>query len=359
MPPETAVLALLVVALTLYAVLGGADFGAGVWEVNTALQAPERERTLLYRAIGPVWEANHVWLIFALVVLQTAFPRASAAVMQALWLPLFLGLLGIVFRGAGFAFRSYAAGAVLQQQIWGVVFALGSTAAPFFLGAAAGAVASGRLAITSDGHFAGSFLTGWISPLSIFAAFFAVGGCAYLAAVYLTREAAQAGDQELAHLWRVRSLATGAWMGVLAFAGVAIVASDAPALWAGFRERGLPFVAVSFVTGCGSLFGLWRGGFGLAVTAAAATVGSVILGLAASQYPVLVPPGLTLDFAKAPDRVLLAVLCAVGGGVVVLVPALFLLFRTFKRRPRQPPGALGTLAVSCLAPGPKSRGRCR
>jgi cytochrome d ubiquinol oxidase subunit II len=333
MQPEIAVFALLLIALILYAVLGGADFGAGVWEFNTALQASERERTLLYRAIGPVWEANHVWLIFALVVLQTAFPRAFSALMQALWLPLLLGLSGIVFRGAGFAFRSYAAGAVAQQQIWGAVFALASTAAPFFLGAGAGALASGRLEVTSGGHFTGSFLTGWISPLSIFAAFFAVGGCSYLAAVYLTREAAQGGDRELTQLWRLRSLATGAWMGVLALAGVAIVASDAPILWAVFRERGLPFVAVSVVTGLGSLWGLWRGRFGLAVAAAATTVACVIAGLGVSQFPVLVPPSLTLESAKAPEVVLEAVLWAAGAGAMLLVPALGLLFRIFKAGP--------------------------
>jgi cytochrome d ubiquinol oxidase subunit II len=173
-------------------------------------------------------------------------------------------------------------------------------------------------------------LTGWISPLSIFAAFFAVGGCSYLAAVYLTREADQDGDQELTRLWRLRSLATGAWMGALALAGVAIIASDAPTLWATFRERGLPFVAVSVVTGFASLWGLWRGRFGLAVTAAAATVACVIAGLGVSQYPVLVPPSLTLESAKAPDVVLEAVLWAAGAGAVLLVPALGLLFRIFK-----------------------------
>ncbi len=224
-----------------------------------------------------------------------------------------------------------------QQQIWGAVFALASTAAPFFLGAAACALASGRLEVTPDGRFTGSFLTGWISPLSIFASFFAVGGCSYLAAVHLTREAAQDGDRELTRLWRLRSLATGAWMGVLALAGVAIVASDAPTLWAAFRERGLPFVAASVVTGFGSLLGLWRGRFGVAVTAAAATVACVIAGLAVCQYPVLVPPRLTLESARAPEAVLEAVLWSVGGGAVLLVPALGLLFRIFKasRTPRE------------------------
>jgi len=331
MSPDVVVLAVLLLALTLYAVLGGADFGAGVWEFNTALQASERERALLYRAIGPVWEANHVWLIFALVLLQTAFPRALAAISQALWLPLFLALFGIVFRGAGFAFRSYAAGAVAQQQIWGAVFALASTAAPFFLGAAAGALASGRLEMTPDGRFTGSFLTGWISPLSIFSAFFAVGVCSYLAAVYLTREGAQINDAELTHLWRARALATGAWMGILAFAGIAIIASDAPVLWQAFRARGLPLVAASVVTGFGSLWALWRERFNLAVVGAASTVVCVIAGWGISQYPVLVPPRLTVELAKSPEEILRVVLWVVSGGAVLLVPALGLLFALFKR----------------------------
>lgn len=334
MAPELIALGTILVGLTLYALLGGADFGAGVWECNTVLQAPEKERTLIYRAIGPVWEANHVWLIFVLVGLQTAFPPAFAAVGRALWLPLLFALVGIVFRGVGFAFRSYAAGAVRQQALWGAVFALASTAAPFFLGAACGAIASGQLAVTPQGDYTGNYVTGWLSPLSIFTAFFAVGVCAYLAAVYLTREAAQDDDLPLVALWRRRALATGAWMGILAMAGLAMVATDAPLLWAGFRERAWPLVGMSIAGGLFSLWALLQWHFTAAVLGAGVAVAAVVWGWGVAQYPAIIPPLLTIAAAKGPDTVLWVMLWGILAGTVFLLPSLVYLFALFKgKRP--------------------------
>ena len=188
MSPELIVCGILLIAITLYAVLGGADFGAGVWEFNLAMRASPKERDLMYRAIGPVWEANHVWLIFALVLMFSAFPVAFAAVCRALWLPLLLALLGIFARGVGFAFRAYAAGAVRQQAVFGAVFAFASTSTPFFFGACAGAIAAG-LPVDEQGKFSGDHLAGWINPLSIFCSFYAVGLCAFLAAIFMSSEA--------------------------------------------------------------------------------------------------------------------------------------------------------------------------
>ena len=190
MEPENILLIVVFLGLTVYALFGGADFGAGVWEVNTAMQASPKERKLLFSAIGPVWEANHVWLIFVLVAVFGAFPVAFAAICQALWLPLSLALVGIVFRGAGFALRTYSTGDERQQFAWEVVFAVGSTAAPFFLGACVGALASGKLELAADGRFEGNYLTGWLSPMALFTGFFVVVMCAFLAAVYLARGAA-------------------------------------------------------------------------------------------------------------------------------------------------------------------------
>jgi cytochrome d ubiquinol oxidase subunit II len=332
--PEILVLGVLLLGLTLYALLGGADFGAGVWECNTVLQASEKERALIYRAIGPVWEANHVWFVFVLVGLHTAFPLAFAAVGRALWLPLLLALVGIVFRGVGFVFRSYTAGAVRHQAVWGVVFAFASTAAPFFLGAACGAIASGHLAVTVSGEYTGDYVTAWLSPLSIFTAFFAVGVCAYLAAVYLTREAAQDNDLSLVALWRRRALATGAWMGILAMAGLAMVASDAPLLWAGFRERAWPLVGVSIAGGLGSLWALQQWRFTSAILGAGTAVAAVIWGWGVAQYPMLIPPALTMTAAKGPDAVLRVMLWGMLAGTVLLLPSLIYLFMLFKgKRP--------------------------
>ncbi len=334
---ELVVLCLVGLGVILYAVLGGADFGAGVWEFNTALRATERERALIYRAIGPVWEANHVWLIFVIVVMFTAFPTAFAALRRALWLPLLLALVGIVFRGAAYAFRSHAVAAARQQEVWGAVFALASTAAPFFLGAAVGAVASGKLEVTADGRFRGDYLTGWITPLSIFNGFFTVGMCAYLAAVFLTREAFVQSDAELTSLWRRRALATGVWMGILALAGLTFVAGDAPSLWQGFRERAWFIVAASLVTGFLSLWALWGGRFRRAALGAATTVATVILGWTVAQHPWLVPPAISIDSAKAGEEVLQWVAWSIAGGMLLLLPALAYLFYLFKH-PIRPAG---------------------
>jgi cytochrome d ubiquinol oxidase subunit II len=351
MPAEMAIAGIILMSVTAYALLAGADFGAGIWEFNTALRAPRRERELLYHAIGPVWEANHVWLIFVLVGLWTAFPPAYAAISQALWVPLLLALVGIVFRGVGFAFRSYAAGAVRQQEIWSAVFALASIAAPFFLGASAGAVASGRLAVDARGAFDGNFVTGWILPLSLFGAVFGVGICAYLAGVYLTREALLEGDRDLAETWRRRSLATGAWMGMLAVLGLALVSADAPELWRGLRERAWPFVALSVACGIGSLTAVLLRRYTAAAFGAGGAAASVIWGWGVAQYPALIPPALTVANAKAPAAVLHAMLWVIAAGAVVLVPSLALLFRLFKGR--RPSGS--GVSPSVRSPDPSVR----
>ncbi len=335
MGPELIVLIVMMVGITLYALLGGADFGAGVWEFNTALRAPEKERELIYRAIGPVWEANHVWLIFILVGMMNAFPTALAGLSRALWVPLFLALAGIVFRGVGFAFRSYAAGHVRQQAAWGAVFAFASTAAPFFLGAAVGAVASGRLQVSADGTFRGNHLTSWINPLSAYGAFFGVGVCAYLAAAYLTREADLLGDEALLATWRRRAIGTGLWMGVLAAVGLVMMTLTAPELWSGFKARAWPLLGLSVITGLGSLYALWKNHLVSAVIGAASTVSTVIWGLGVAQYPALIPPHLTLQTAKAPNNVLWTIVLAIAAGALVLLPSLLFLFYLFKgKRPR-------------------------
>lgn len=341
MAPENVLLVVVFLGLTAYALLGGADFGAGVWQVNTALLAPEKERNLLFKAIGPVWEANHVWLIFVLVAMFGAFPEAFAAVCQSLWLPLSLALVGIVFRGVGFAFRSYAVGDVRQQFLWEVVFAIGSTAAPFFLGASVGAIASGKLRLASDGQFDGNYLTGWLSPMALFTGFFVVVMCSYLAAVYLAREASQGKDESLVQLWRRRALATGTWTGVLALAGVVYVATDAPLLWQGFRERSWPLVIASIIAGCMAQVALAREAYRTAVMSAAGAVTMVIWGWAAAQYPYLVPPEITVESAKAPDNILWLLMVTIAGGSALLVPALLYLFYLFKSGSRPAAGKAG------------------
>jgi len=352
--PENIVLVVVFAGLTAYALLGGADFGAGVWQVNTAMLAPEKERQLLFKAIGPVWEANHVWLIFVLVAMFGAFPEAFAAVCQSLWLPLLLALGGIVLRGVGFAFRSYAVAGAPQLLAWETLFAVGSTMAPFFLGACVGAIASGRLALAGDGQFDGNYATGWLSPMALFTGFFVVVMCVYLAAVYLVREAWQSGDAQLLELWRRRALATGIWTGALALVGLGYVATDTPPhLWEGFRDRSWPLVVGSIAAGGVTQFALLKGYFRLAVVAAATAVSTVIWGWAAAQYPYLVPPTVTIESAKAPENILRLLIITIAAGSLLLVPAILYLFYLFKSgQPSDPrKGSPVTAASGSTRPG--------
>lgn len=330
MAPDDLLLLVMLVALTLYALLGGADFGAGIWEFTTALQATDKQRNHIYKAIGPVWEANHVWLIFVLVILMNGFPIAFAALSRALWLPLLLALCGIVFRGAGYAFRSYSRGTGRELAMWEAVFAIASTATPLFLGASVGAVASGQLAITASGGYEADYLTGWMSSLTVFTGFYAVGMCAYLAAVFLAREASVAKDDELTQLWRQRSLSTGLWMGLLSIGGLAMVSIEAPALAEGFAHRGWPLVVVSLVCGIGSLVEVWRSQYLRAVIATSGAVAAVLWGWAVSQYPAIIPPSITSETAKAPDNVLWTMLAVIIVGALLLLPSLAYLFILFK-----------------------------
>jgi cytochrome d ubiquinol oxidase subunit II len=329
MQPADLLLIIMLTALTLYAICGGADFGAGVWEFSTALQATDKERGHLYKAIGPVWEANHVWLIFVVVILFNGFPGVFAALSRALWLPLLIALAGIVFRGASFVFRSYGQGSSRVQKLWEGVFAVASTAAPMFLGASAGAVATGGKIVTAPGGSVTNYLTGWLTPLGVFTGFYAVGMCAYIAAVYLTREAHVAREKDLETIWRQRALSTGLWMGVLSFGGLAIVSSEAPELAEGFLRRGWPLVILSLVCGIGSLVETWRRNVNLAVIAASGAVASVLWGWGISQYPTIVP-GISTADAKAPDAVLTAMLVVILTGAVLLFPALGYLMWLFK-----------------------------
>ncbi len=318
------------IALILYAVLGGADFGAGVWQFNLAFRMNVEERRFCDRAMGPIWETNHVWLIFVLVLLFSAFPSVFAAMSRALWVPFSLALVGIVFRGCGFVFRHYAHGDAEVQKVWGVVFALSSTLTPFFLGASAGAVASGNLEINGNGQFHGDYLVGWISFLSIYTGFFSVGVCAYLAAVFLTRDANREGNQELVETWRKRSLLMGLVVGGLAFGGLLVVAMDAPLLWDSLLGKGLIPILLSVVTGGLSILFLQRRRFGLATLSSAFTVTSVIGGWAVGQYPDIIPPNITVFGAAAPESVLWVFLVTAALGALVLVPSLMFLFWVFK-----------------------------
>ena len=332
----TTLLALMWASVTVYALLAGADFGAGAWDLLSGRTGPgARRRALIEHAIGPVWEANHVWLIFVLVLMWTAFPPLFAAVSSTLYIPLTLVALGVIARGSAFAFRK-AVTEVWQQRIFGAAFAFSSLVTPFFLGAVAGGVASGRV---PPGVARGNVVTSWLNPTSVLSGALAVVAGMYLAAVYLTADARRSGQLDLAAEFRRRALAAGVAAGLLAVAGLAVVHADAPQLWAGLSGRALPLVALSGAAGVASLALLAARRYLLVRVSAALAVAAVLWGWGAAQYPHLLPgaPGLTVAQAAAGPATLQATTISVGVGIVLLVPSLAWLFLLFQRSERQPP----------------------
>jgi cytochrome bd ubiquinol oxidase subunit II len=343
MPPSEIVLGgVLVLALVLYFLLGGADFGGGVWDLLARGPRREAQRGAIARALGPVWEPNHVWLIFAIVVLFTAFPRAFAALATGLYVPLTLFLVGIVLRGSAFSFRAVAenhhhhgdgdgdgdapppatAATGSGPRRWGTVFSIASVVSPFLLGAMVAAVASGRV-VTGDP-------SEWLTPFAAASGALALILAAFLAATYLTVEVS---EPELREDFRRRALGAGVAAGAIAGVGLLLAEEGAPLVYLGLTERPYtwPLHAATAVAALGALGALWRRRFRLARALAAAQVALVILGWAVSQYPYLVPPALTLADAAAPVRTRTLLLVVLAVGTPLLVPSLVLLYRVFKR----------------------------
>jgi cytochrome d ubiquinol oxidase subunit II len=322
-----AVLTVMWLGLTLYALFGGADFGAGFWDLLAG--GPRRgrpQRALIEHVIGPVWEANHVWLIFVLVLLWTGFPPVFAAVMSTLYIPLTLAALGIIARGAAFAFRK-ASTQLWQQRLFGAAFAGSSILTPFFFGTVAGAIASGRV---PPGLAAGRLFASWWNPTSLLGGVLAVGTCAFLAAAYLCRDAVRLRAPDLADAFRRRALASGLVVGAVALGGIAILRADAPRLYSGLTHRALPLVVVSAVAGLLSLILLAVRGYLLVRATAALAVIAVLWGWAVAQYPAMLP-GTSFLAAAATGPVLNAVLAVSAVGAVLLVPSLAWLFVLFQR----------------------------
>lgn len=318
------------IGVTAYALFGGADFGAGFWDlIAGGAQRGQRQRALIEHSIGPVWEANHVWLIFILVVMWTSFPALFGAVSSTLWIPLTVAALGVIARGSAFAFRKTVT-VVWQRRLFGAAFAASSVITPFFLGTAAGAVASGRV---PPGIGTGNALTSWWNPVSAMTGALAVVVCAYLAAVYLTADARRTGDQVLVRQFRQRALAAGVAAGLIAGAGIGVLHAAAPALADGLTHRALPLVIASALAGLVALGLLYLRRFLLARLAGGVAVTAVIWAWAVAQYPFLLQQRLTITAAAATQSVLLATLICLAVGAVLLVPSLAWLYVTFQRGP--------------------------
>jgi cytochrome bd ubiquinol oxidase subunit II len=320
-------LALMWASVTAYALLAGADFGAGAWDLLAGRAGPgARRRALMEHSIGPVWEANHVWLIFVLVLMWTAFPPLFASVSSTLYLPLTLIALGVIARGSAFAFRK-AVTELWLRRLFGAAFAFSSVVTPFFLGAAAGGVASGRV---PPGVARGNVVTSWLNATSLVSGVLAVVAGMYLAAVYLTADARRAGEPDLAEEFRRRALLSGVAAGLVAAAGIAITRADSPRLYAGLTGRALPLVALSAAAGAASLALMAMRRFVLVRVTAGLAVAAVLWGWALAQYPDVLA-GMTVNQAAAGQATLQATTICAGVGLVILVPSLAWLFLLFQR----------------------------
>jgi cytochrome bd ubiquinol oxidase subunit II len=358
-------LAFALVGLALYAVLAGADFGAGFWQLVAGKgERGEEVRNHAHHAMAPVWEANHVWLIFVLTVVWTAFPAAFGSIASTLSIPLFVAGIGIVLRGGAYALRAGTA-AAREQRAVETVFSVSSILTPFALGTVIGAIASERVHVGNPG---GSLLSSWLNATSIDVGVLAVASAAYAAAVFLSGDAERQGDHALAERFRARALAAGIAAGAVAIAGLVVLRFDAERLFRRLTQgAGLPALLGSLIAGSSTLALVWRRRYEPARYTAALTIAATIAGWALAQDPIFLN-GLTVRQAAAPHDTQLALTVAVAAGAVVLFPSLALLFRltlggkldddnasgqpSRARRDERRPGQLGArLAAGLLVAG--------
>ena len=316
-------------ALTAYAVLAGADFGGGVWDLFASGPRASEQRSAVAEAMGPVWEANHVWLIFMITGLFTAFPVTFGVLALALYVPFTIAMTGVVLRGASFAFRAHGAEAVGPASPWGVIFGVASIVTPFFLGTAAAADASGSIH-APGGQLASGFLDGWTTPLAVVIGLFALSICAYLAATYLMVE--NEDRPALLADFRRRAIAAALVSGVLALLAVAISFFEGSRLIQTLTGRGLPLFVLALLNGPVALWAVWRSRPRIARVAVIGQVVLVLWAWAIGQWPYLVPPDLTISATAAPAATLTGMLVVISIGGIFLVPSLWLLFRVFKAR---------------------------
>jgi cytochrome d ubiquinol oxidase subunit II len=321
-------------SLNIYALSAGADFGGGLWDLLASGPRRDRQRALVADAIGPIWEANHVWLILVIVLLFTAFPSAFALLMTLLHVPMTLMLFGIVLRGSAFTFRSYDSRRDSVQRRWGRIFAIASTATPVLLGCilgaiAAGAVSSDRLAVNAS--YMTTYVQPWLTPFPIGIGMLSLALFAFLAAVYLT---AEAKDDALREDFRARALLVAAAVAVIASIDLLLARSGAPLVWSALTEGSFATIlrVAAAASALGAMFSLWRRQYRAARIAAIIEVSLIIWGWALGQFPLLVPPDITVENAAAPTATLRLLTLALLAGLALLAPSLRYLFKIFKSR---------------------------
>lgn len=355
-------LAFALAGLVFYTVLGGADFGAGFWELAARGPGSGEDRRHAHQAMGPVWEANHVWLVFVLTVVWTAYPIVFSSIASTLAVPLLIALVGIIVRGAAYALRSVEHERFERGLL--VLFSSASILAPLLLGMSVGAIAALRV---PPGNAAGNLISSWLNPTSAAVGVLAVAAAAYTASVFLAADARRQGNAPLEDRFRRRALGAGVVGGVVAFAALGALSVDARHVFDGLTSgRGLPALVVSLVAGSATLLLVWRRRYEASRYTAAAAVAAVIAGWALAQLPQILR-GVTLTEAAASYDTLVSVTVAIIAGGAIVFPCLALLFRLVLTgrfdRPRQPEqptaavavvfrrGLLGRSALACFVVG--------
>jgi cytochrome bd ubiquinol oxidase subunit II len=326
--PAEGVAAVMLLSLVIYSLFGGADYGAGVWDLLARGPRAEAQRELIAHAIGPVWEANHVWLIIVIVLLFTGFPAAFSAVMTTLHVPLSLMLIGVVLRGSAFTFRSYD-NTEIGKHRWNRAFALPSVVTPILLGSVIGAIATGAPGRAAASGGPVPLFATWVRPFPLVVGLFTLNIFAYLAAVYLTLEAS---DDDLREDFRTRALTAAVILGAVAWAVYHLARSEAPLVFRGLNSSpwGMP---VRYATGgfaIATLVALWLRWFHIARVTAMIQVALILWGCALAQYPLLVPPAIDVAHGAAPPAVQKLLLAALGAGSLILLPSIYYMFRVFK-----------------------------
>lgn len=324
-------LSILWLALIIYVVLGGADFGAGMLELFAVGKSGARQDALIDESMDPVWEANHVWLIFLLVVFFTAFPPAFAAINVILFIPLMLAVIGIVLRGAAFAFKMH--GIIKRSQtvrILSRIFSVASAMTPFFLAVAAAAIASGHIQIQNKSQIQTNTGSYWLTPFTLTIGAMALTLCVTIAAIYLTVEATSRGETELAEAFRRRGLIAGALTAALGLLGLILSPSEAAFLWNGMLDHAIPLVIVTVVIGLAAAAALWFKRYGWARILIVAEAALLLISWGVSQFPYLIPPDVNVENASSPQNTQVFLLVGIIIALIIVVPSLWFLFYVFK-----------------------------
>jgi cytochrome d ubiquinol oxidase subunit II len=315
-------------SLILYALMGGSDFGGGMWDLLAAGPRATRQREAIAQAIGPIWEANHVWLILVIVLLFTGFPSGFAAMMTALNIPMTAMLIGIVLRGSAFIFRKYDSKSDAVQRRWSTVFGISSFLTPFFQGVTLGALATGQIRIV-NGQVVTGFFAGWLSVFALGCGVFALGPFAFLAATYLTLDTK--AQPELQNDFRLRALWSGVALAPIAWVVFLTSKQGAPEMFHGLTRWWAPLLlGWTGLFTVAALVALWLRRFAMARLAAIGQVTLILAGWSLAQYPNLITPDVTIDNAHAPEITLRLLVLALGAGAMVLLPSLAFLFHIFK-----------------------------